>query len=125
MCDGTDEQCEVWRSSWRRARKRHGCITCGEGIRKGDLYRYCFYVFDGMSGDHATCARCDDLYIAVSRRADQCGIYPTYLCPELDCDEDWRMAFGEDPPEEVQALAFMTREEIQALAQRKAGTPGV
>jgi hypothetical protein len=35
------------------------------------------------------------------------------------------MAFGEDPPEEVQALAFMTREEIQALAQRKAGTPGV
>lgn len=107
--DSFDGPNEVQRHSIVRARKEHKCSACHEPIRRGDLYSYSFFVFEGDTSTVKRCARCETIYREVSARLDR------YSVPEerLNCGHTWQENFGEDPPPEIAALAFVTPAEAQ------------
>lgn len=115
--DGTNEvqDCRI-----QRARKDHKCSACHEAIRRGDLYSYSVFVFDGEISVVKRCARCETIYREVSERMD------SYSVPaeKLDCGHTWQENFGEDPPPEIARLAFVTPEEAQGLLAKARGEAG-
>ena len=54
------------------------------------------------------CARCELLYRTLKDKDDEGGV-----AFALDCGHDWKEIFGDNPPDEVAALACMTTEEAQ------------
>jgi hypothetical protein len=94
MCDA-DEYCDVQVESEHVARKSHRCCACGEAIEPGQRYHRTFTVFDGVTEVFKHCARCWVMLVAISRRTRE----PVDF--KLNCGEVW-----EDPPPEVEALAF-------------------
>lgn len=104
MCDEylDEDGPDAFQSRVRRAAKEHSCIACKETIRRGDLYRYSSGIFEGQPFSYRHCLRCWAMLDAIQDKNGESGdIY-------LDCGEIWK-----DPPPEVAALAFMTREEMQ------------
>lgn len=58
-CEPTEgEPCDLWSSSWRKARKPHKCGECREEIKPGERYRYTFILFEGDASDFKECAFC-------------------------------------------------------------------
>ena len=110
MCD-YGETPSAWSEEWRRARKEHRCCACGETIRPGDRYHYLSGIWDKSPSVYKHCARCWHLYRLLQDRdlEGDGGIVLT-----LDCGELWRDNFN--PDTEPAELAFLTREEAQALA---------
>lgn len=98
-----DVQCD----EWRRARKNHECCACDDGIRHGELYHYQSQLDDGSWQTWKHCARC----WAICNALWAAGAEVIEL--ELNCGEVWDDHFEPDP--EVERLAFLTREEAQAL----------
>lgn len=117
MCCEADFSYDVLREHHRRARKEHTCCACQETIRIGDVYRYTFAYarnYTDKPDQYKHCLRCakmSDEILAASEPG-------TAIAWELDCGEDWRDAIG-DLPDHVAALAFMTRDEQQALLAKK------
>lgn len=106
------EPVDVHQSGMRRARKEHRCHACRELIRRGDLYHYTFLVFEGETEQTKRCARCELMWRALSAKMTSGDEW----CHEaLDCGHSYRERFGEDPPEEIARLAFVTPAEAQAL----------
>jgi hypothetical protein len=56
MCDC--ESPEVFRVTWRVARKPHHCCECGEIILAGTEYEYVSGVWAGTGLSFKTCATC-------------------------------------------------------------------
>lgn len=113
MCDEADYSYDVLREQQRRARKEHVCCACSETIRRGDVYQYS-YAYSRAYNDHPEqykhCLRCAKMLreILDARRGEDVAV-----AWQLDCGEDWKDTIGE-LPEHVAALAFLTRDEIQA-----------
>jgi hypothetical protein len=99
---------------WKRARKQHKCSACHEPILRGDRYYYHASLFDGDMDVVKQCARCRAMYDHLLDIGDSCE-FPDM---RLDCGHDYEEAHGEPPPENVAALAFATRAEMQAYAAR-------
>lgn len=87
--------CEPWdvypTESERRARKDHVCHCCAETIRRGDLYHYEFAVFEGRP-EHL-----------LKRHS---GMEDAAVDRELKCGHSYKEVFGEEPTNEIAALAF-------------------
>jgi hypothetical protein len=115
MCDYDADPVAAYKETWRKARKDHWCCACRETIPRGHLYHYCSFVFDGRGESLKHCARCWEIYLFISDAQDDPRASVNL---ELNCGMSWKDAFEEDPPEEVAALAFMTPEEGQKLAER-------
>jgi hypothetical protein len=118
MCDDRADAPEAWRETIRRARKSHHCCACKEVILPGDRYHYSSGVWDGSGGDFKHCLRCWKMFLALQNAMDDVdggGVEIT-----LDCGENWLDTIG-DLPEDVAALAFMTRAEMQVLYPDKGG----
>lgn len=107
MCDAPDEYSDVWNEKQRKARVEHTCCACKETIRRGDVYRVTSSLYDGSWDTWAHCLRCAAMLDALGKRDGGTSA----IAMELDCGVVW-----EDPPPEVAALAFLTKDEIQALA---------
>jgi hypothetical protein len=58
MCELELEPCEVWRETYRTARKEHRCSSCGGPIRGGEKYRDHFSIFEGHRTSQRACATC-------------------------------------------------------------------
>lgn len=101
---------------FRRARVRHRCCACGETILPRDRYHYTSGLWDGEPDSFKHCLRCWALFCELQARS-VVGEVPALA---LDCGESWFDVFGDDPPPEVQALAFQTRDEAQALLGARA-----
>lgn len=75
MSHEVDECYAIYNERVRRARKNHDCDACERIIRRGDLYCYAFWLFDGDLGDGET--------------------WPN---EELNCGESYEGHWGEPPP---------------------------
>jgi hypothetical protein len=106
VCDDWDdgEPPDVWVREWRRARKEHECCACAEAIRAGERYHLTRQLFEGSWDEWKHCARCWAICEALWASGRDSIEYG------LNCGELW-----ERPPPEVERLAFLTREEAQAL----------
>jgi hypothetical protein len=108
MCDESDDYAVELTREWRRARKEHRCYACRETIRKADRYHVTAHIFEGRLETFKHCARCYTILEALwSAGAEAVDL-------GLDCGETWEDNFDECPPE-VARLAFMTRDEAQAM----------
>lgn len=110
ICD--DGDCaEVYAESERVARKPTKCSACGMPIRQGDTYSYTFILYDGESSQIRRCARCQLIHKHLRARCEAAaaadpGEPERYPDEFLACGDDYRNLWGEDPPEEIAALAF-------------------
>lgn len=107
------ERFTVDRTSQHRARKEHKCCACHGTIHRGELYTYSFTIHDGHAESLRRCARCDAIYEHLCSRHTSGEAWPEW---SLHCGHGYDEVFGEEPPPEIAALAFMTAEEV--LAQR-------
>lgn len=63
MCDiEIDDVCEVWNSTWPRARVAHRCCSCGLPVVPGDVYLRFFAVCDGSITNLKACVVCGTLW---------------------------------------------------------------
>lgn len=101
MCDlSTDDRCDVWNETRRRARKEHRCDSCRAAITPGRLYVVTSMVFDGYASSEKSCLRCFALakrFGAEHRLTPSPSSLLEYLdeCVENDEDGDsakWRRA---------------------------------
>jgi len=121
---GLDEYAEfVGSSEPVRPRVEHACMACRERIPPGVLCLVIRSLFEGRWSSEYRCARCELLYRAICARFAQPGPHRDYddgVDPYLDCGHTWRENYGEDPPNEVQRLAFMTAAEVASELEREA-----
>lgn len=113
---------EGYRVRVHRARKEHRCCACRETIPIGHRYAYESYIWDSAVYSNKRCLRCQYLYAYLEndRRAGVVG--GDYIDPELDCGHSWEDTHEGEPPPEIARLAFMTRDEAQALPAEPAMT---
>lgn len=55
--------------------------------------------------------RCQRIFDHLVERGSHCDMYPAQ---RLDCGETYQDHWGEDPPEEIAALAFALPHELEA-----------
>ena len=113
--DCGDDGPDVWLERFIRARAEHTCAACCTIITRGELYHQTRSLYDGGWTVVKRCARCQAIFELLSCKVrelpgDQC------CDPRLDCGHTYQENFG-DTPIAVQALAFMTRNEAQRLAE--------
>lgn len=103
MSHYTEETYSVYDESLRRARKEHRCSACREKISAGHSYTRVAIVFDGEAETVKRCARCQAIHLHLRAKGREDGMWPD---ERLNCGETYRGHWGEDPPEEIAALAF-------------------
>lgn len=113
MCADADRP-DACRSVWRRARREHRCYACREAIRPGDRHRYTSGIWSREPASYRHCARCWTLLAALERM----GAEPVL---GLDCGETLESIglaalLAPEVLDRLHALAFVTRDEAQALA---------
>jgi len=112
MCYDDDGPEVELANEFRKARKPHRCYACREEIPAGHRYHVVVQIYDGDVTEFKHCARCWALAMEIMHMNG-------YVQWDLNCGISWREAAGEDPPESVARLAFMTPDEAQALAARE------
>jgi hypothetical protein len=108
------EPADVYRNDRRTARKEHRCDACCEDIKIGDQYHVIVSVYDGTANSWKRCLRCEAIH------SHLVGLGASDMWPDekLNCGEEYEEHWNVEPPPEVAALAFKTREEMQAEARR-------
>lgn len=103
MSHYADEQYDVYHEVRVFARKPHECdaVMCTDPIRVGDPYWRISTVYDGRAETIKRCVRCQAIHEHLRTLGDD-----TWPDERLDCGEWYRDHWGEDPPPEIQALAF-------------------
>jgi len=112
MCDDEDGP-EAYQEFVRRARKAHRCYACRETIPRGDYYQYSSGIWDGEPGSYRHCLRCAQMLAALTE------LSKASVRLDLNCGVSFEAAFDRPPPPELAALAFATREEMQAEMLRE------
>lgn len=113
MCEDADGCNDIESHDIARAQKRHICSGCGSAILPGQFYTRSSVLYDGHWSSWKHCGRCARL---MEELLDKHGAY-TAVDPEFCCGLTWRDAFDEDPPEEIQALAFVNPNEASAMLE--------
>ena len=85
------------------ARKLHTCHACDELISPGYHYVRLGMVFDGHAKTIKRCMRCQRLHEHLRVKGAKMDMYPA---ERLDCGETYQDHWGEDPPDDIAALAF-------------------
>jgi hypothetical protein len=111
MSHEIDDCYQVYQETERAARKPHVCSACREPIRVGDKYCY-VWIVDGDSSTEQVrrCLRCQKIHEHL-RKLDPGNMWPD---ERLDCGEGYDEHWGEEPPQDIAALAFATADEMQA-----------
>ena len=94
-----------------RAHKEHRCGACNETIEIGHTYWRIGVVFDRSAETHKRCERCQKIHVHLRDLGDPYDM----LWPDenLNCGEEYRDHWGEEPPEEIAALAFVRPQDLQ------------
>lgn len=111
MCYDDGDYAPTLTDEYRKARKEHRCIACHEAIPPGHRYHVTVQVFEGDLEEYKHCARCWVLAMEILHMNGT-------VQWDLNCGTSWQEAAGEDPPESVARLAFLTPEEAQAEIAR-------
>ena len=122
MSQYCDETADVCHRETRRARKPHQCDACDREIKPGELYCRDAILYDGEWSAVTRCACCELIYQHLSQRIRKGGDWDEFCDPELNCGHDYEERWGEEPPPEIAALAFMTPEEAQERLREGSGS---
>ena len=114
MSQWSDECSTIANFRTIKARKEHKCHACNERIAPGETYQCDSFLFEGEWNTVKRCARCELMYRHLDGRMREERDWDTYCDSELKCGHEYEEEWGEPPPEDVAALAFMTPEEAQA-----------
>lgn len=111
MSQSADEHYDVYDERWVVARQEHTCGACGQHVLPGDRYCRAHVVFDRTATTYKRCARCQLLHehLRTECPSDE---WPDEL---LGCGHSYEDVHECEPPPEIKKLAFITREEAQAL----------
>lgn len=110
MSYSAEEKYDVYDERRQRSRKARDCEACCETIRPGDLYYVIGIVYDGTAHSVKRCVKCQRIHEHLRHLGDS----ETWPREKLNCGEDYEEEWGRPPPEEIQALAFMTPDEAQS-----------
>ena len=96
---------DVYNERRVKARKPRPCDACKETVPRGVHYWRVATLYDGRWTTINRCWRCQKIHLHLRDRGDAT---PDYLWPDerLNCGEEYRDHWGDDPPEEIAALAF-------------------
>ena len=107
MSHYVDECYDVYQETTRKARKEHDCDACKLPIRRGDYYCSVHIVFDGRARSVKRCGACQTTHIHL-RKLNPGEMWPNEkLACGLDYEEEW----GNEPPDEIQALPLLSADE--------------
>ena len=109
MCDDDFGSPTELQRRWKFAKNGQKCFACLEVIRPGDRYHLIVQNYEGDLAHFKHCARCWAMCEAIMERAES-------VRWDLNCGTSWQEAFGQEPPDEVARLAFLTPDEAQAMA---------
>jgi|1185.fasta_scaffold09525_1 hypothetical protein len=118
---GDGEPVARWDSSVRRSKIVRSCCACCQPIAIGALYHRTAYLYDGDWEVIERCARCEAMYRILRPLVHKMFLGDEVCDDRLNCGHTWRDNFGEEPPVEVQALAFLSPEEAQVLLEKPLG----
>lgn len=108
-----DETYDIYHETYPKARKPHTCVACRRDIRPGDVYTRVYILFDGSGRTVKRCLRCQSIHLhlrELCREAD----YDMWPHEALNCGSSYEDEWEVPPPEDIQAIAFMTDDEAQA-----------
>jgi hypothetical protein len=110
-----DEQYAVYNEKSVKANKAHTCDACKESIPKGQHYARINTVFDGSAETIKRCLRCQTIHLhlrTLDRHQSFCQLWPD---ERLNCGEEYTEHWGNEPPAEISALAFISVKEKETL----------
>jgi len=103
MSHTVEEQYTIYDERRVRARIRHECDACDLPIEPGHAYMRIGILFDGEWETVKRCLRCQ----AIHEHLRELGaFFETWPAERLDCGEEYRAHWGNEPPPEIAALAF-------------------
>lgn len=109
MCYEVDELYSVYDEQNPKARKEHKCQACGETIKRKHTYWSVGALFEGRWETIVRCERCQYLHQHLRGLGD---LWPD---ERLNCGETYQQVWGEEPPDDITALAFVTQDEMQRM----------
>jgi ribosomal protein S27AE len=115
MSGQTDGYYSLYKETRRVARKEHLCSACGETIAFNHTYHTITTVFEGELRSLKRCERCQMMHLHLRELGD----WDMWPDERLDCGEEYRSHWGKDAPPEIEALAFITQEEMQARVKEE------
>ena len=107
--------------SVHRSKIERKCDACRRMIEAGQLYHRSAYLYDGSWEVIDRCARCEGMYRILSPLVRSWSGGDEICDDRLNCGHTWQDNFKDEPPVEVQALAFLTPSEAQILLERSEG----
>lgn len=115
MSDIATEPCSVYRQKIVKARKEHACSACRAKILPGHYYSRVFCVFEGEAETFRRCGSCEVTYrhlTELCRHHPDGDIAPLF---DLSCGKDYAEEWGDEPPDEIARLPFLSADERSAL----------
>lgn len=111
----------------RKARKDHRCCACRQVIAVGHYYANVFTLFEREVTIYKRCGACQKTHEHLVALCDDHNRRHPYdnMWPQenLGCGLDYAEEWGEEPDDEIAALAFMSSAESgQLLAPKQAVT---
>jgi hypothetical protein len=116
MSHSADGCCTVYTNECVTARKAHVCCACGEGIAPGHRYHRITTIFERELNTFKRCLRCEYIHAHLVSLCDKHTYGECWPDERLNCGEDYQENWGEAPPEEIAALAFVSGADLQAAA---------
>jgi hypothetical protein len=105
-----DDVYSVYREIQRTARIQHACEACRETISPGHTYWSVSWLFDSRAESTKRCERCQVIHLHLRKK----GEGEMWPAERLDCGEGYLDHWGQEPPDEVAALAFALPGEVRA-----------
>lgn len=104
-----DERYSVYNERFPRSRVERTCDACKETIPRGGHYARIGVVFNKSAETIVRCMRCQRIHEHLRLLA------PNELWPDerLQCGSSYMDEWGEEPPDEVAALAFALPGEVK------------
>ena len=103
---------DIYEESFPRARKNHTCAACRQSILQGHWYARIFILYAGRKRSLKRCLRCQYLHKHLRTKGYNPCDWPD---ERLNCGHIY-----ENPPLEIQRLAFMTAGEAQRYLRPEA-----
>lgn len=104
-----DSYYSVYNERFPRSRKPRQCEACKETIPAGAHYARVSAVYDGSAETIVRCIRCQRMHEHLRLLARSEGLWPA---ERLNCGREYVEEWGEEPPEEIAALAFALPGEV-------------
>jgi hypothetical protein len=112
MSHYAEEVYTVYNETVRKARKTHACSACRSPILPGHYYASVFIVFDGDADTVKRCGSCQTTHLHLRKLGNEHGMWPN---EKLNCGKSYDDEWGEDPPEEIASLPFLSADERGSL----------